>query len=131
MMRGAIVDTSVWIDFFRGALKGSTRNQLLRLIDAERVLITDVIKFELFVGTKSQQDFSRMRRYTSVLSCLSIPPAAVDDFIVFGAQLRKRGLLGTYTDTSIAYLAQKHGLSVMSFDKYFTKLAAAEIIDKA
>ena len=60
----------------------------------------------------------------------SIPSASVDDFIVFGAQLRKRGLLGTYTDTSIAYLAQKQGLPVMSFDKYFTKLAAAEIIDK-
>jgi predicted nucleic acid-binding protein len=123
-----IVDTSVWIDFFRGSLNAKHKDAFVLLLEAEEVIITDVIKHELLVGAKVQKEFFFLQDCLSALEEFSIEAASKSDFNQFGFDLKTRGLLGKYTDLSIAFLAKIHEVPVYSFDKYFDKLAKANVI---
>ncbi len=128
-MQSVIIETSIWIEYFRGSLKDVHRNIFRNLIDAELAVITDVIKYELLVGTKSASDLDRMKSFVSVVTCASLFPVDLNEFTKFAIHLRKKGLLGAFADTSIAYQAVKGKFPVLSLDSYFLKLGRAGIID--
>ena len=128
MSGGVIVDTSVWIDFFRGKLKEGQREALVLLLEADEVVITEVIKHELLVGASTKKDFAFLSDTLSAFTALSMDSDLMPEFNRFGFDLKLKGLIGKYTDLSIAYLAQKNALPIFSFDKYFEKLASKSII---
>ena len=128
MSAGVIIDTSVWIDFFRGKLTARHKEALVLLLEADEVVITDVIKHELLVGASSKKDFHFLSDSLSALTEISLDSNAMTEFNSFGFELKLIGLLGKYTDLSIAFLAQKKDLPVFSFDQYFAKLARKNII---
>jgi predicted nucleic acid-binding protein len=120
MRARVIVDTSVWIDFFRGKLAASQKEALIVLIEAEEVAITDVIKHELLIGARTRKDFLFLQDSLSALEEISLEPDLKPVFNRFGFDLKMQGLVGKYTDLSIAFLAQKHGLQIYSLDRYFS-----------
>jgi predicted nucleic acid-binding protein len=99
------------------------------LIDTESAFITDVINYELLVGTKTPSDLVRMKSFVSAINFVSLFPMDMDGFSNFAILLRKKGLLGTFADTSIAYLAAREKLAVLSLDSYFLKLGDAGMIE--
>lgn len=123
-----IVDTSVWIDFFRGQLSARDKEACLLLIESEEACLTEIIKHELLVGANSQKDYRFLTDCLSALTELAIDKELRDDFNHFGFKLKTSGCLGKYTDSSIAFLAQYHRLQIFSFDRYFEKLARANIV---
>lgn len=56
-----LVDSSVWIDYFRGA-NSPEANYLDSVLGKEPVSIGDLILAEVLQGTSSDQDFERVRR---------------------------------------------------------------------
>lgn len=123
-----IVDTSVWIDFFNGKLLGKEKETLILLLEAEEAVITDIIKHELLIGANSASEYSELNDSLSALEEYSIDSDLRVEFNRFGFELRKRGFLGKYTDSSIAFLARTNQFPVYSFDKYFSKLAQKGMI---
>jgi predicted nucleic acid-binding protein len=66
-----IVDSSVWIDYFRGA---STResDKLDSLLGAEQVAIGDLILAEVLQGFSIERDFNQARSLLTSLEVISL-----------------------------------------------------------
>lgn len=123
-----IVDTSIWIDFFNGTLPLSHKDALITFIGAEQVVLTDIIRHELLVGAKNDNDYRRLQQMLSALSELMVSPEQSARLNWFGYELRKQGITSKYTDLTIAFLAKENALSVFSSDHYFLTLARRRII---
>lgn len=127
-MANFIVDTSVWIDFFRGAL-GPVGRELLAQGVVERVAgITDVIRHEILVGALSESDYSRLKRLMSPLTCVRMADSRLEAFDRFSWDLRRSGFRGKYTDASIAFICHDEKLPLMTLDRYFDLLAKKGLI---
>lgn len=124
----AIVDTSVWVDHFRGRLKPILRDGLETLLLNDQAMLTDIILHEILVGAVDEKHYQWLSDHLSVLSCLSIPEVEKAKLTLFGFNLRRKGFPGKYTDLTIAYLAQKHDFPLLTFDGYFKKLSSKGII---
>lgn len=59
-----IVDTTVWIDYLRGAANPHT-DWLDRELDRQRLGLTDIILCEILQGIRSDSVFARVRRTLS------------------------------------------------------------------
>ena len=56
-----LVDSSVWIDYFRGQITPQT-NWLDELLGVEALLVGDLILAEVLQGFRHQRDFNQARR---------------------------------------------------------------------
>ncbi len=65
-----LVDSSVWIDYFRGAATPQT-DRLDQLLSSELLLIGDLILTEVLQGFASERDFNQAR---SLLAALPVVP---------------------------------------------------------
>lgn len=127
-MANFIIDTSVWIDFFRGTL-GPNGHHLLEQGIVERVAgITDVIRHEILVGALNEADYSRLKRLMSPLTCFRIADFRLEAFDHFSWDLRRAGFRGKYTDASIAFVCHDEKLPLITFDRYFDLLAKKRLI---
>jgi predicted nucleic acid-binding protein len=123
-----IVDTSVWIDFFRGKLKPSTLNFLSETIPLRTAGITDIIRHEILVGASNKPERQQLRGLLSPLPCLRIQDDELEEFDDFAWNLRHHGLMGKYTDVAIAFVCHQHKLPILSSDKFFSHLANKNLI---
>ena len=127
-MAFVLVDTSVWIDFFRGRLPKELKHALLLLLEGNQVAITDVITHELLVGAAHRKSYDELKELLAPLTEYSVSPNERPDLNRFGFDLKKRGLLGRYADLTVAFLSKQHGAPVLSLDHYFKTLALHGII---
>jgi predicted nucleic acid-binding protein len=112
-----LVDTSVWIDFFR-------RNEpchtiLHQLLITGRVCSMGIIVAELMQGAKSEKEIAVLRDFTHVFDFL---PEAHQDWIDAGHlsfKLRRRGKTFSLSDCFIAIVARKSEAVILTLDKHF------------
>lgn len=123
-----IIDTSVWIDFFHQNLSSSDEDRLKEMIHFKKVAITDVVLCELLVGASDEKDYLKIKRLFEPIEILRISDTDLNSFYRFSFDLKKKGLLGKYTDLSIAFLGNRHMFSIWSFDRYFQKLETKGLI---
>lgn len=79
-MAELIVDTSVWIDYFRGRLSTIVGGHLLHHLSQGQVAITDVILNEILTGTKSTKEYDEVADVFWAIQQFRIEPAQTDDF---------------------------------------------------
>lgn len=127
-MKKVIVDTSIWIDFFRGSLLEREKDFFIGLLENEKVAITEIIHHELLIGSKSQTEFVKLNALLEPYEVLSLCSYSQKEFNIFGYSVLKKGLVGKFTDLSIAFLSDKTQNPVWSKDKYFYKLNEKKII---
>jgi predicted nucleic acid-binding protein len=116
-MADVLVDTSVWIDFFRKA--HSPEGDLMDLLLAEdRVVICGIVEMEILQGLKGKERVPT----ESLLELLPYLATERADFRVAGLlwqQLRRRGMTIPSTDCLIASLCLRHRVSLLSLDAHF------------
>lgn len=127
-MANFIVDTSVWIDFFRGKLARDPLQFLIEGIEHRIAGLTDVIRHEILVGALNDRDFNRLRGLLGPLESARIADLELEDFDRFSWQLRISGFRGKYTDASIAFVCHRDKIPLMTFDRYFGLLAKKNLI---
>lgn len=122
------VDTSVWIDFFRGRAPVTTR--LPGLLDLDEVALPIPVRIELLSGAKPSER-PRLERLLSALPVL-YPSAEtwrrIESWLVTGAA---RGQRFGVADLIIAALASEHGCSLWSLDADFARMARLGLITVA
>ncbi len=127
-----VIDSSVWIDYLQDRSQGkpssSLHSRLASILDSDYAAITDVIRTEILVGAASSAEFDKLDDLFSSVECLSLLKEDQRSFNNFCHMIKRKGLLGKYTDMSIAFLAKKHGYEVLSADKYFATLRSKKII---
>ena len=120
-----LVDTSVWIEFFKGT--GSSCQHLLHdLIEAEEdVCLADIILAEILQGIRKDNDFKKARNFLLEFPVYSLK--GIDSYIAAAdiyRLCRKRGItLRGLPDCFIARIAIENGLTLFHRDKDFDAIA--------
>ncbi|MBI2193440.1 MAG: PIN domain nuclease [Planctomycetes bacterium] len=121
-----LVDTSVWIDFFRGA-HSRERQTLRRLIEDDVDLsITEIILTEILQGIQGDADFEKVRDY--LLEFPIYEPKGVETYLkaaVIHRSCRKRGkTIRRTVDCIIAAICIQNDLLLFHKDSDFDLIEA-------
>lgn len=113
-----LVDTSIWVDYFRG---GNASSELETLIDENMLVINDLILAELlpFLIVKNQQSLVKL------LQAVSHLPMQIDwqEIVQFQVKCLSAGANGVgIPDLIIAQNAMANHCKVYSLDKHFRLL---------
>ena len=114
-----LVDTSVWIDFFRGE-NSLERRMLHRLIeDEEEIAVTGIILTEILQGIKEDKKYQATKTY--LLEFPFYEPSGINTFIDAAGIYREcRGqgkTVRSAIDCIIAAVCLKNDLSVLHKDR--------------
>jgi len=124
--RNILIDTSAWVDFFRGASK--TADAVAQFIEKGQASICGVISYELIQGAKSDDEALHL---SGVLSALNYIEMTSDLWISAGnisADLRRKGTTLPMSDLLIAAIALKHGLEVLTLDEHFASIPGLKLM---
>ncbi len=115
-----LVDSSVWIDYFRGTVSAQT-DRLDGLLGEEPLLIGDVILTEVLQGFTRERDFNEALRLMSTFEQIEIVGR---DIAIHAARnfraLRAQGVTVRKTiDTLIATCCIENGLALLFSDRDF------------
>ena len=113
-----LVDTSVWIDYFRG---GDNTRDLSDLIDENLIVTNDIILAELIPYLK----IKKQNKVIKLLHEINKVPLAVhwEEIIEYQVKCLKAGANGVgIPDLMIAQNAQQGSCKVYSLDKHFRLL---------
>jgi len=115
-----VVDTSVWIDYFRGVVTPQS-DKLDTILGVERVITGDLILTEVLQGFASDRDFNRARK---LLASVPLIPLVGEDIAFQAAKnfrkLRTLGITIRKTiDTLIATSCIENEFSLLYSDRDF------------
>ncbi|MGV3579673.1 type II toxin-antitoxin system VapC family toxin [Brevundimonas sp.] len=115
-----LVDSSVWIDYFRGAPTAQT-NRLDALLGVEPIFVGDLVLTEVLQGFRSQRDFNQALRLMQSMTTVQI---GGQDIAIRAARnfraLRDRGLTIRKTiDCLIATRCIEDGYALLFSDRDF------------
>ena len=128
-----LVDSSVWIDFYRGTVTPQV-DALDRLLGEELVAIGDLMMTEVLQGFASERDFNKARR---LLGALDLVEIGGRDVMIEAARyfrdLRARGITIRKTiDTLIATRCIVSGYRLLysdrDFDPFVTHLGLERVV---
>ncbi len=115
-----LVDTSVWIEFFR---KHEPYHGIVtRLIDEEQVVCCGIILAELMQGAKSDKELAVLADFLQVFTFI---PETAELWVAAGKlsfQLRRKGITIGLSDCYIAVAAASARLQVATLDSHFEAL---------
>lgn len=119
-----LVDSSVWIDYFRGTLTAQT-DRLDGLLGSEPLLMGDLILVEVLQGFRSDRDFEKARKFLASLELIELGGA---DLAIPAARncrkLRSLGITVRKTiDTVIATCCIERGHTLLHDDRDFDAFA--------
>jgi predicted nucleic acid-binding protein len=115
-----LVDSSVWIDYFKGAVTAQTE-KLDKLLGHELLAIGDLILTEVLQGFVGERDFNEARK---MLTSLTVVELGGQEIAIQAARnfraLRNRGVTVRKTiDTVIATRCIESGYDLLHSDKDF------------
>jgi predicted nucleic acid-binding protein len=117
---GSLVDTSVWIDFFRGV--ASIKELLTKLIIRDRVFTAGPVLFELLQGIRSSEERGQVKEALLSVNFLDITPEDWEGAALISRELRSQGITIPMTDLLLAQLAKVHDLEIISLDPHFDQI---------
>jgi predicted nucleic acid-binding protein len=117
-----VVDTSVWVDFFRGRNSAVVR-ELSQLLDDDEVALAAPVRLEI-LGGASRTELPRLRRLLSALPLL-VPSGSVWGKLEgWVEQARATGERFFALDLLIAGIAHEGDFALWSLDTDFRRMAA-------
>jgi len=119
-----LVDSSVWIDYFKGTITAQTE-KLDRLLDQELLAVGDLILTEVLQGFADEREFNEARK---MLTSLMVAELGGEEIAIQTAKnfraLRARGVTVRKTiDTVIATRCIESRYDLLHSDRYFDAFA--------
>ncbi|HYL79776.1 MAG TPA: PIN domain-containing protein [Candidatus Acidoferrum sp.] len=124
--RRILVDTSVWIAYFRDP-SAPVGDRLEGLMDADEAFVAGPIVYEVLQGTRTPEEFDTLR---DLLGELPFLPAHGETWIGaagMAAGLRRRGVTLPMTDILLATLARDNQCSIWSLDPHFASIPGVRL----
>lgn len=113
-----LVDTSVWITFFRG--KDPQLIELITmLLKSGRAVYTGIIALELVNGAKGQKELQTLHDAFDVMECITVNETTYLSAGKLGYELSRKGHTLSTVDLLIAQTAVENGLSLLTYDEHF------------
>ena len=117
---GTLVDTSVWIDFFRGA--PSIKNSLEKLIARDEIFTAGPVLYELLQGVRLREEKKQVKEALLSTNYLEITSNDWEEAALLSSTLRAQEITLPMTDILIGHLAKARNLEVISFDPHFDQI---------
>lgn len=119
-MARVLVDTSVWIEFFRK--REPYHGIVARLIDEEQVVCCGIILAELMQGGKSEKELAVLGDFLQVFTFIPETPELWAAAGRLSFQLRRKGVTIGLSDCYIAVAAASARVQVATLDSHFEAL---------
>lgn len=120
-----LVDTSVWIDYFRERSTPAVSRLDKAIDNGEDLCTCGLILTEILQGIRSQQQYVRTRTYFSRLLYLPLNQNAYIDAADLYRQAQRKGkTIRKTVDCIIAACALLHRVPLLHADRDFTTLAS-------
>ena len=121
-----LVDTSVWIEFFKSQSKiGDTLETLLK---KDSVWVCGVILFELVQGIRSDSEKARIIQFLKDLNYIEMTDTLWQKAGELSCSLKIKGITLPFSDILIAAIALDKNLSVFTLDKHFEHIPDLDIL---
>ncbi len=117
-----LIDTSVWIDFFR---KKDTEllERISILLKSGRTVYTGIIALELINGAKGQKELKALDDLFSTMDKVNESEATCVDAGRMGYGIARKGFTLSVVDLLIAQITIENDLFLMTFDGHFDVIA--------
>jgi len=120
-----LVDTTVWVDFFRGTDSPEKRTLEYLLQKGAMVAITDIILTEILRGIAHDREYQLVKRRLDSFPCLTAkaPRSFVHAADLYHRCRRKGVTIQSTVDCLIAAVCLEHEAALLHHDSDFTLLA--------
>ena len=118
-----LIDTSVWILALRKSPLSGVRDEVEHLLAENRVAIVPMICLELLGGTKSLNEFNRLKTRLDALHQIPLDKANWEAAAQLSFKLRQHGKVIPYTDILIGSAAILANCLLLHADKHFDLMA--------
>ncbi len=122
-----VVDTSVWIDFFRGEAGAVTRVD--GLLAQGSVAFTGPIRAEVLSGARSRADYEHLRSLFDGLVAVPDPPALWERVAEYRFALARGGFQAEIVDLAIAVATFARGDRLLTRNRDFERIQTVVPID--
>jgi predicted nucleic acid-binding protein len=117
-----LVDTSVWLEFFR-VRESPYAEALDRLLEDERVCTANLIKAEIIPGARTPRQFRELKAYFDILPLAREPASLWEEIIDAQFRLKRAGINGiSIPDLIIAVVAKTNEKVIFTKDSDFQRI---------
>lgn len=125
MKNKVLVDTCIWIEFFKGG--SDTGERLASLIVEDSVIMCGVVLFELLQGIKSDTEKITILNAISELPYIEMDKTIWERSAAISSSLRKNGVTVPISDILMASISLQYNLSIFTFDKHFESIPGVNL----
>lgn len=125
---GVLVDTSVWIEFFKQ--QSETGDKLSELIIKNVVWTCGIVLFEIIQGVKTEDEKTTLLETLLTLPYVEMTQPLWQKAGELSATLKKKGVNLPLSDIFIATICLEHKLSIFTLDKHFEQIPGVRIYKK-
>lgn len=118
-----LVDSSVWIFALRKQFIPAIKERVDSLLKECEIMTNGMIKLELLGGTKSKQEFQRLKNRLDALDTIDINTRLWEEAYSLSFKLRRKGLTVPYTDILTAACAINAKAILVHADAHFDLMA--------
>ena len=117
-----LIDTSIWIDYFRGSSE-NLGTRVDEYLSAETVFAPAVVMAELIQGAKSERELSAIDELFSTIHLLEQRKDSWKNAGLLSYKLKGKGHSVSLTDCYMAQIALENGCDVYTRDVHFQLIA--------
>ena len=118
---GVIVDTSVWVEYFRRS-ESAEAIEVDRLINSGSLVLVGAVCSELLQGARTEREFELLNDTIRGLSYLDADKGTWERAGRLLFEMRRQGTSIPLVDAVIAALALQHGHVVFTLDTHFRQV---------
>ena len=115
-----LVDTSVWIDYFRK--KEPAYGAVSKLLQEERICCIGIVLAELLLGAKSMKEVTVIKDFIHIFEFLPEMPQLWEQSGELSFNLRRKGKTVGNSDCFIAVMSKWYNTILLTFDTDFTAI---------
>lgn len=123
-----LIDTSVWIDYFKNKTAGLSK-KVDEILSKHEVYVPKIVIAELIQGSKSEREISVIEDFVDAFNIID---QKEDTWIKAGKlsfSLKRKGKNVNLTDCYIAMIAKDYGCHIFSLDEHFKDIQKSVDID--
>jgi len=123
-----LIDTSVWIDYFKN--KSSVLSEKVdKILSESEVYVPKIVLAELIQGAKSKKEISVIEEF---IDAFHIIDQKEDSWIKAGKlsyNLKKKGKAVNLIDCYISVIAQENNCKILTLDEHFKEIQRLTDVD--
>lgn len=117
-----LIDSSVWIDFFRNK-DSRFIDKLELLLESERAVYTGIVTIELINGAKGKKELQVLKNIFDAMEMFSEKESTHLNAGKLGYEIARKGYTLGVVDLLIAQIAIENSLSLLTLDEHFKIIA--------